>query len=204
MGFVNQFPYSDFHELNIDWVINQVKKNNDAIKVLEELMAQIEFLTEDQINAMISAAISSNNEILYARMVDLKNEITADYKAYVDSAIVSLKQSLENQIAQLKIYVDNQDVYYFGLTKAYSDNILVQSKAYTDSQVLDYTMMINPITGVYEDVRKVVNDIVSYFHTENSLTAGEYDALDLTAGDYDNYELTAYDYDFNGKTLLNP
>lgn len=26
MGFINQFPYSDAHELNLDWIITQVKK----------------------------------------------------------------------------------------------------------------------------------------------------------------------------------
>ena len=78
------------------------------------------------------------------------------------------------------------------------------AKAYTDGQVLNYTMMINPITGMYEDVRNVVDDIVSYFHTADALTAIEYDALQLTAEDYDAYDLTAYDYDFNGKIRLNP
>ena len=63
-------------------------------------------------------------------------------------------------------------------------------------------MMINPITGVYEDVRNVVDDIVSYFHTQDSLTATEYDTLALDADYYDNKQITAYDYDFNGKTLL--
>ena len=202
MGFVNQFPYSDFHELNIDWVIKQVKDNVNAIKVLQDLMAQIEVLTEDQINDMINTAIINNNEMLYSVMLNLKNEITADYKTYVDSAIASLKTTLENQINQLSVYVDNQDVYYFNLAKDYSDNTLIQAKDYTDTKVLDYTMMINPITGVYEDVRNVVNDIVTYFHTDGSLTAAEYDALELTATVYDAYELTAYDYDFNGKNLL--
>ena len=202
MGFVNQFPYSDFHELNLDWVIKQVKDNIEAIKVLQELMEQIEVLTEDQINAMIKAAIDSNNVILYNALTDLKTQITAEYISYCDGKISALKTSLENQIAQLKIYVDNQDSYYFGLSKTYSDNILVQAKDYTDQSVLDYTMMINPITGVYEDVRNVVNDIVEYFHTDGALTADEYDALELTATVYDAYELTAYDYDFNGKNLL--
>ena len=76
------------------------------------------------------------------------------------------------------------------------------AKAYTDSQLSSYTMMINPITGEYEDVRNVVNDIVSYFHTQDSLTAAEYDALLLDASYYDAKQLNAYDYDFNGKTLL--
>lgn len=202
MGFVNQFPYSDFHELNLDWLIKQTKDNVDAIKVLQDLMAQIEVLTEDQINAMINSAIASNNIILYARMLDLKNEITTDYKAYCDGQITTLRNLLTNQLNQLKIYVDNQDVYYYNLAKDYADSVLVQANSYTDSKVIDYTMMVNPITGVYEDVRNVVNDIVTYFHTDGSLTAAEYDALELTATVYDAYELTAYDYDFNGKNLL--
>ena len=191
MGFINQFPYSDFHELNIDWALKNIKKLQDEMIEVQKVIADIEILTKEQIEAMIDAAIESNNIIIAQQLQSLKNELTQSYQTYVN-----------NQIAQLKIYVDGQDTYYFGLSKAYSDNVLVEAKDYTDSQVIDYTMMINPITGVYEDVRLVVDDIVSYFHTENSLTAGEYDALDLTADDYDNYELTAYDYDFNGKNLL--
>ena len=202
MGFVNQYPYSDFHELNIDWLIKQVKDNIDAIKVLEDKMAEIEVLTEDQINDMIHTAIENNNTILYNRMLQLKNEITNEYTIYVDNEITTLKSYLLNQINQLKVYVDNQDLVFYNEVIAYADSILAQANAYTDTKVLDYNMMVNPITGVYEDVRNVVNDIVSYFHTDGSLTAAEYDALELTATVYDAYELTAYDYDFNGKNLL--
>ena len=202
MGFVNQFPYSDFHELNIDWLIKQVKENIDAIKVLEDKMAEIEVLTEDQINDMIRTAIENNNTILYNRMLQLKNEITNEYTIYVDNEINTLRSYLLNQINQLKVYVDNQDLVFYNEVIAYADSILAQANTYTDTKVLDYNMMVNPITGVYEDVRNVVNDIVSYFHTDGSLTAGEYDALELTATVYDAYELTAYDYDFNGKNLL--
>lgn len=191
MGFINQFPYSDFHEMNLDWLIKQTKASMDAITKLQEQMAQIEVLTEEQINAMINAAIASNNIILYNSMLELKNELTEAYKNYTN-----------NQIAQLKIYVDNQDVYYDNLAKSYADTALINAKAYTDQSVLDYTMMINPITGEYQDVRIVITDIFNNFLTNDSLTAGEYDALDLDAETYDLKELTAYDYDFNGKNLL--
>lgn len=191
MGFINQFPYSDFHELNLDWLIKQTKASMDAITTLQEQMAQIEVLTEEQINAMINAAIASNNIILYNSMLELKNELTEAYKNYTN-----------NQIAQLKIYVDNQDVYYDNLAKSYADTALINAKAYTDQSVLDYTMMINPITGNYDDVRVVITDIFNNFLTNDSLTAAEYDALALDAETYDLKELTAYDYDFNGKNLL--
>lgn len=202
MSFINQFPYSDFHELNLDWLIKITKQNQDQIKDLEEQFAQIEVLTEEQINSMIAAAIAANNIEVYAdintvkneliiRLNNLDNDITTRYKAYTDA-----------QIALQKIYIDNQDMFYFEQAKAYSDGNLALAKAYTDNKVVNYTMMVNPITGVYEDVRNVVNDIVTYFHTDGSLTAEEYDNLELTATAYDAYELTAYDYDFNGKNLL--
>lgn len=191
MGFVNQFPYSDFHEMNLDWLIAKTKELMTHMDALQEEFDKIEVLTKEQIELMINLAIAENNIDLYNRMVALKEEITAEYKAYCNS-----------QIAQLTIYVDNQDIYYNGLSQSYAANALSEAKSYVDTQVLDYTMMVNPITGVYEDVRLVVDDIVSYFHTENALTAAEYDALELTATAYDAYEITAYDYDFNGKTIL--
>lgn len=190
-NFINQFPYTDFHEMNLDWLINKTKQLQTEMTSVQETLAQIEILTEDQINAMINSAIATNNIEIYAALTALKAEITNNYQAYVN-----------NQINSLKTYVDNQDLYYDGLAKGYADTAFINSKAYTDNQVLTYTMMINPITGEYEDVRIVVNDIVTYFHSENTLTAGEYDALDLTADYYDAKQLTAYDYDFNGKNLL--
>ena len=202
MGFVNQFPYSDFHEMNLDWLINQTKTNMDQIKYLEDEFSKIVIVTEDHIREMINTAIQANNIVLYNAInqvrIDLTNalhdldtDLTARYKAYTDA-----------QIALQKIYIDNQDVFYDDLAKSYANTALTNAKAYTDEQVLSYNMMINPITGEYQDVRIVVDDIVNYFHTEGSLTSYEYDALDLTAQAYDNYELTAYDYDFNGKNLL--
>ena len=191
MGFINQFPYSDFHELNLDWLLKTTKSLENAVKYLEEEFAKIEILTEDQINAMIASAIAENNLILYNKLITLKTEITNEYKSYCNG-----------QIAQLKTYLDNQDAFYDGLAHSYADQALVNANAYTDAKILNYTMMINPITGQYEDVRNVVDDVVMYFHTENSLTAGEYDALDLTATYYDAKDLTAYDYDFNGKLRL--
>ena len=192
-NFINQFPYTDFHELNLDWVIKQTKEHGKQIAYLNEEFAKITVLTEDYIQSMIDRAIETNNLVIAQQLIKLKAEITTEYKGYVTA-----------QINALTVYIDNQDVHYDQLAQGYANTALADAKDYVDAEVLDYTMMINPITGVYEDVRNVVNDIVYYFHTGDALTAGEYDALDLTAGAYDAYDITAYDYDFNGKTILTP
>lgn len=191
--FINQFPYTDFHELNLDVWIKKLKIAEANIADLQDQMSKIVIVTEDHIQEMIDTAIAANNLVLAQQLQDMKNQITAEYKGYVTA-----------QINALTIYIDNQDVYYNNLAQGYANNALEEAKDYIDAEVLDYTMMINPITGEYEDVRNVVDDIVSYFHTQDALTAAEYDALDLTAADYDAYQINAYDYDFNGKTILNP
>ena len=191
--FINQFPYTDFHQLNLDVWIKKLKEAEANITDLQEQMAQIVVVTEDHIQQMIDAAIAANNLIWAQQLTDLKAQITTEYKGYVTA-----------QINALTVYIDNQDIHYDQLAQGYASSALADAKAYVDAEVLDYTMMINPITGVYEDVRNVVDDIVTYFHTNDALTAGEYDALDLTASAYDAYDITAYDYDFSGKTILNP
>ena len=209
MGFINQFPYSDFHEMNLDWLINTMKAVIAQMDAIQEEFAKIEVMTKEQIELLIQEAILTNNRELYDYLTQLRAQITAEDKAYTDSQITSLKSytdnritSVNNSIDDLKIYVDNQDVYYDDLAKIYAEHAVVVANQYTDTKVVNYTYMISPITGEYEDVRDVVTEMITYFHSDNSLTAAEYDALDLTAAVYDAYDLSAFDYDFNGKLLL--
>ena len=199
MGFINQFPYSDAHELNLDWVITSVKKLSDHVDALQKEMNQIEVMTKEEIEAMINLAIDTE---VYPRMVEMKNQITQEYQAYIQARIADLTTYIDTIESDLRIYIDSQDAYYNNLSISYAEHAESESKAYTDDKILNVTMMINPITGEYDDVRNVVTDIVNYFHSENTLTAAEYDALELTAQAYDAYQLTAFDYDFNGKTIL--
>lgn len=37
MGFINQFPYSDAHELNLDWLISEVKKLTEKMDTFESI-----------------------------------------------------------------------------------------------------------------------------------------------------------------------
>lgn len=186
-----EFPHTRTYEGDLGWVIKKLSEVSETTAYLLDEFSKIVVVTEDHIQDMIDAAIAANNIQLARDLAQLKADITAEYKGYVTA-----------QINQLTIYIDNQDVYYNQLAEGYAADAEQFAKDYTDSQVLSYTMMVNPITGVYEDVRLVVDDIVSYFHTQDSLTASEYDLLDMTAAYYDGKQITAYDYDFNGKSLL--
>lgn len=186
-----EFPNTRNYDGDLGWVVKKLKETADLTAYLNEEFSKIVILTQQQIQGMIDASIAANNILVAQQLEALKVQITNEYKTYCD-----------NQINSLKIYVDNQDLYYDSLAQGYADTALANAKTYTDDQVLNYTLMINPITGEYEDVRNVVDDIITYFHSQDALTASEYDTLAMTAEDYDLKELTAIDYDFNGKNLL--
>lgn len=186
-----EFPNTRNYDGDLGWVVKKLKETADLTAYLNEEFSKIVILTQQQIQGMIDASIAANNILVAQQLEALKIQITNEYKTYCDT-----------QINNLKIYVDNQDLYYDSLAQGYADTALTDAKTYTDDQVLNYTLMINPITGEYEDVRDVVTDIVTYFHSNDTLTASEYDTLAMTANDYDLKELTAIDYDFNGKNLL--
>lgn len=191
MDFLHKYPYSNLHELNLDWIIQETKDLLARVKVLEEEFAQIEILTEDQIRNMITTAIDTNNVQIFQALNDLHLAIDQETASAIQQAVNNLTT-----------YIDNQDVHYDTLAQGYAANALSSANAYTDNKILNYTMMISPITGQYEDVRNVVTEVVTYFHSENSLTASEYDTLALDASYYDAKDLSAFDYDFSGKILL--
>lgn len=186
-----EFPHTRTYEGDLGYIIKKLNEISKDTEYLMDEFAKIVVLTEDQIQKMIDDSIAANNLILAQQLQELHDQLTIEYQGYVTA-----------RINALTVYIDNQDVHYDQLAQGYASTALTDAKDYTDTQVMSYTMMINPITGVYEDVRNVVDDIVAYFHTQDSLTAAEYDALDLTASYYDGKQLNAYDYDFNGKTLL--
>lgn len=202
LGFINQFPYSDAHELNLDWVIATTKFCKDQVDYILKVLEEIEIMTKDQIEVMIQADIAANNQIIYDHIDIVKNQITNEYIAYVTNQINILRSYIDAQDRDLKIYVDNQDVYYNDLSQDYAAHAVVEANAYTDTKLIDYTYMISPVTGEYEDVRDVVTEIINQFLSEGSLTASEYDNLELTASAYDAFDLSAFDYDFNGKNIL--
>lgn len=171
-----KFPYSNFHDLNLDWIIQQV--NEWAEQWAEVKQAYEEFdadLTEifDDIEELQSLTSQNTQRInnLEASAGNLNNAVLA-LSEHVD-AVAAIVDSNYTELNNRVSAIETSATFY----------------------------MYSPFTGQYEPLENVITELAS-FHLQDALTASEYDALQMTAQAYDTKQLTAIQYDSSGRTLL--
>lgn len=190
--FKNKYPYVDLSDLNIDWLLDAYQNIFNRMDVIEKKFSRIEVMTPEQIQSLIDASVSANNQVI-GNMIDASaDSLRADYMARIASQRTELLGAIDIAITAA---IRNAHTY--------SDSKLVEAKQYADSLIREVGYMYDPISGIYSPIPDVINNVVYTFHGDDMMTAGEYDAKKLTAEAYDALQITAIDYDFRAKQYIN-
>lgn len=171
-----KFPYSNFHDLNLDWIIQQVNEWAEQWAEVKQAYEEFEYdLTH--IEAHLAALDAADENI----RADISN---------INASIEALDNTLENTIARLTDFED---------ATAYTLNDYGQRIRDLEQYATFY--MYSPFTGEFVPITDIITQLAQ-FHLADALTAAEYDALDMTAQAYDTKQLTAIQYDATGRNLL--
>ena len=69
--FINEYPYTDFHELNLDWVLTKIKKLED--KYDNTLTAELKAFIESKFNDIFAdVAYDSTNKRLILSLTSVE------------------------------------------------------------------------------------------------------------------------------------
>jgi len=215
VGIWEKVPYTNYHDLNLDWIITTMKEIKSDIDLLNEWKA-----SRDQRDAEIDAQLEDLNtrftalETLYNTFVDevntrfteLETEITdqvdalevritarADaLEADVYARLTALQTALETEMRDFKADVQS-------LLSVYNTRIMAVEEGLENiiDQLPEMFTIVDPYTGQENSIVNVIYEIVNKTKV-SALTASAYDAAALTATAYDALNLTAYTYDFNG------
>lgn len=206
---VNQFPYTNVHELNLDWIIKRVKELEKEVSEIEDYAPQIADLRTEL--TKIKSSINVINRTLTA--LNGRCNALEDGLEVANQKISDLRALLFAEMTNLQAELNSVETLYYTL-RAYNDtsNTVIYNRAckYADDKFREFVqwvedpklwLIISPITGRLETVQQVINDLYEYL-SWGSLTAAQFDALEFDCNYLDGIGFTCADFDFYGRFAL--
>lgn len=229
MGFINKYPYTDFHELNLDWLLTTYQQIVDDIHDIQDWVSQHEIdyaeairrltIVENEIatfEARVNAEFSRLSAEIQAQLEESERRVQQaldDAQAQLDRELVEIR----NQVAAIQVQIENEITWMHNeISRAINDLYRMQEannefifnwveirlQQFIDSLPEILTVQVyNPYRGQVTDIQIAVNDLFELTRIW-ALTAAQYDALELTASEYDALDLTAQMFDTIGYRLL--
>ena len=193
MGLYEQWPYANFHELNLDWIVKEIAEVRAEYQAVQQLAIDLEDLKNKYTEVYALFGELEND------FVEFKNDVNNDFASLqteFEKKFADQSHQLDVQFTQLETHVNSI------LTGFNAQLIAMDIKLDNALHNLAQTLtMYNPFTGIEEPMANVIYQLAS-FHMQDALTAGTYDGFNLTAGTYDAKNLTAYQYDVQGSIYL--
>ena len=193
--FMNKYPYTDFHELNADYLLNRLKAIEDTLKTLEEdIEAKVlvwvqEYLApyEKELNDLIKQVEDLSE---YTKeTLDQYNTTISNFELTVNNAIAQIRQDLIDSIQAVNNLTD---------LKIEQNNIYLLNEI--TENVGNLFVVLNPFTGETVTIQDMV-DYLSAFHITDSIDYDTMNTRALTYNQVDALNITYTDLTLHGNTL---
>lgn len=191
MGLFEHFPYTNFHELNLDWIIQTMKELEEKVDSIEDrIFKKSKAYTDEQVGQLRNEFNELEDEFV-AFKADV-NKMFTQYTAKQDKAFADFQ----------KLVNANLDLMEQEIRDAREElqTLLIQANAYTDASMamllrqlpdiitanIKNAKVYNILTGKYVTIQDMFN-YLALFHAPDSLTCG-----DMYARNNTNSQILAY------------
>lgn len=206
MGLFEQFPYSNFHELNLDWILQKIKELDEKVDSIEDRILQQANAYTDRKVAEVQAEFNA----LESEFNSFKADINAQFAAYTtkqDKAFADFQKLVNAQIDLLEQEIRD--------ARAELQTLLKQANAYTDASIqmvllqlpdiitknIKNAKVYNLLTGKYVTIQAMF-DFLCMFHAPDALTCGEIYARNNTNAQIAGYQKTCQEFITDAKNFV--
>lgn len=111
MSFINKYPYTDFHELNLDWLLKNYQAIIDEINEINTWIAQHKIEYEDAIARL--TIVEGEIDTFEAQVNAAFEQLRQEQQQQLDYALASINLEVDTKLAQLEADVQNaiNDIY---------------------------------------------------------------------------------------------
>lgn len=219
--FASRYPYTDFHELNLDWLISTYQDIVNHINDLESWMSthkteyqealdRLEAVEgeiygfEQQINIEFAKLTEKFNKDFADMKAEIEKDLADTQKAIVDEfnqAIVdfendfnTLKKAVESQIISMELEIRR----LINLINSRFETMSEDLMGYVDDRLADFIAHLPDYENliVYNPIQGIQTNV----QTAINDLYGTFAVFGLTASQYDSLMLKAQEYDFKGLT----
>ena len=193
--FDNKYPYSDFHELNLDWVLETVsnlEKRVDNLKT--EFLEQANKYTDEKF-----AEFKNDLAELERELNIVVGELQKQYSEF--TRVINAKiQFIQNDIDNLSQKIDAEIIG----ANEYTNQAIAQNNDYLIeklSETLGSLLVINFFNGEKITIQEMF-DTLAKLHIQDPLTYTEYAEKNITNENLAILNMTYTDLVLKGKQLI--
>lgn len=206
MSIFNKYPYTDMHELNLDYILTKVKELDERVdKISDEIAEQVEADVKNYIDEQLALVIQEFN--------DMKTDYD-QFKLDVEGEVNGLSQDFIDLVGELDIFMYQVNLKIQGV-KDYVDAQIVATNARTDaaivannqmilnqlSQYLSNITVINFFTGEEISIQDMF-DYLAMLHVSDSIDYATLYSRNKTYADVAALNITYTDVVLHGNTLI--
>lgn len=206
MGLFENFPYTNFHELNLDWIIKTMKALDEKVDSIEDrIYNKSKAYTDEQIAILRNEFNSLEDEFIafkadvnkmFAAYTAKQDKAFADYKALVNAQIDLLEQEIRDAKAELQTLLAQANAY----TDASMQMLLLQIPPIIGDQIKT-ALVYNLLTGKYVTIQAMF-DYLCMFHAPDALICGDMLAKNNTCAQIIAYNKTCQEFTTSAKNFV--
>ena len=206
MGLFEHFPYTNFHELNLDWIIQTVKELDEKVNSIEDrIYNKAKAYTDEQVRQLRNEFNELENEFIAfkAEVNQMFNQYTAqqdkafnDFKELVNANLDLMEQEIRDARDELQTLLQQANAY----TDASMAMLLLQLPDIITKNIKN-AKVYNLLTGKYVTIQAMFN-FLCLFHAPGALTCGDMHAKNNTCTQIINYNKTCQEFITDAKNFV--